>query len=165
MSQRRWKQGWHLHSVYGGKDPGMLLQAEDRRLAALSAELEATSKELNAGRKRLKADLDVALETSKANDATRSELAARERDVDLHEARLKEWRESTKADVAKQVSDQERKLQVCCNQLSHKCIHSALSRYVYLTVSITRSVPYCQHVTVRFTSYFSGVAGQATGPR
>ena len=103
----------------------MLLQAEDRRLAALSAELEATSKELNAGRKRLKADLDVALETSKANDATRSELAARERDVDLHEARLKEWRESTKADVAKQVSDQERKLQVRCNELqfSRSCMH------------------------------------------
>jgi uncharacterized protein (DUF3084 family) len=89
------------------------VQAEDRRLAALSAELEATSKELNAGRRRLKADLDIALETSKANDATRSELAARERDLDAHESRLKEWRETTKADVAKQVAEQERKLQVC----------------------------------------------------
>lgn len=90
----------------------MLLQAEDRRLAALSAELEATSKDLNSGRRRLKADLDIALDTSKANDATRSELAAREQELNAHEARLKEWREATKADVAKQVADQERKLQV-----------------------------------------------------
>lgn len=108
-----------------------LLQAEDRRLAALSAELEATSKELNAGRRRLKADLDVALETSKANDATRSELAAREHELDAHEARLKDWRESTKADVAKQVSDQERKLQVC--SLVVFCDNACSSTLLYST--------------------------------
>lgn len=89
------------------------MQAEDRRLAALAAELEATSKELNAGRARLKADLDVALETSKANDATRTELVELQRNLDAHEARLKDWREGMKADVAKQVADQEKVLQVC----------------------------------------------------
>jgi hypothetical protein len=90
-----------------------LWQEEDVRLSVLAVELEAAQKEIVEARKKLQADVDVALETSAANEKLRAELLARERQLDKHEEALKEWRATIKADVGAQVAEQEAILQVC----------------------------------------------------
>jgi flagellar motility protein MotE (MotC chaperone) len=90
-----------------------VVQEEDVRLSVLAVELEAAQKEIVEARKKLQADIDVALETSAANEKLRAELLAREGQLDKHEEALKEWRATIKADVGAQVAEQEAILQVC----------------------------------------------------
>lgn len=85
----------------------------------LAVEMEAAQKDLTEARRKLQADIDVALDTSNANERLRAELVAREGQLDEHEAALREWRATIKADVASQVAEQEAILQVCARIVNY----------------------------------------------
>jgi hypothetical protein len=93
-------------------------QAEDKRLATWALDIDSTKADLAESKRKLKEDLSVALETKDANDNAGRELQDRERQLEDHEAELHKWRAAMKADVAKQVSEQELMLQVCLSQAS-----------------------------------------------
>jgi DNA repair ATPase RecN len=88
------------------------MQGEDQRLAAWARAMDAEKKELLDGKRKLKEDLNVVLETKEANGKAHHELQEREKQLADHEAELHAWRAAMKADVAKQVSEQESSLQV-----------------------------------------------------
>lgn len=82
----------------------------------------------------------MALETSKANDVTRDELREHQRSLEAHEARLKDWRDNMKADVAKQVAEQEKVLQVWSRAAMSGCSYWAGTLSGLLHESLTLSV-------------------------